>query len=51
MSGVIHVFRPFLSVQLHFIENYLRASEPGFVNLHAADQLKAKEALYVEVNR
>ncbi|TNN00828.1 choline kinase alpha [Takifugu rubripes] len=42
---------PSKALQLHFIDNYLRASDPGFVNLYAADQLKMKEALYVEVNR
>lgn len=41
----------FPSVQLHFIENYLRASDPGFDNLYTGDQLKMKESLYVEVNR
>lgn len=38
-------------VQLHFIESYLRESDPGFDNLSAEDQMKVKEGLYVEVNR
>lgn len=50
ISGGIHDCIVF-SLQLHFIDNYLLASDPGFVNLYAADQLKMKEALYVEVNR
>nr|XP_046249837.1 choline kinase alpha isoform X2 [Scatophagus argus] len=37
--------------QLHFIESYLRESDPGFDNLSVEDQMKMKEELYVEVNR
>uniref|UniRef100_H3CBB7 ethanolamine kinase n=1 Tax=Tetraodon nigroviridis TaxID=99883 RepID=H3CBB7_TETNG len=42
---------PSKAQQLHFIENYLRESEPGFDNLCAGDQLTMKEGLYIEVNR
>lgn len=37
--------------QLHFIESYLRESNPGFDNLSDEDQMRVKEELYVEVNR
>lgn len=40
-----------LSAQLHFIESYLRESNPGFDNLSDEDQMRVKEELYVEVNR
>lgn len=40
-----------VSVQLHFIERYLRESDQGFDNLSEEDQIKLKEELYVEVNR
>lgn len=40
-----------VSVQLHFIESYLRESDQGFDNLSEEDQMKLKEELYVEVNR
>lgn len=39
------------SQKLHFIESYLRESDPGFKNLCAEDQLTLKEALHIEVNR
>ncbi|XP_069018372.1 choline kinase alpha isoform X2 [Embiotoca jacksoni] len=42
---------PSKAQQLHFIENYLRESDQGFVNLSAMDQMKLKEEIYVEVNR
>ncbi|RVE71382.1 hypothetical protein OJAV_G00051230 [Oryzias javanicus] len=42
---------PSKTQQLHFIESYLRESDPGFHNLSAADQMKLKEELFVEVNR
>lgn len=50
-SGGINGLCRLLFVQLHFIENYLRESDPGFDNLCAGDQFAMKEALYVEVNR
>ncbi|XP_061775888.1 choline kinase alpha isoform X2 [Nerophis ophidion] len=42
---------PSKAQQLHFIENYLRASDGDYDNLSQADQMKMKEELYVEVNR
>ncbi|XP_049580087.1 choline kinase alpha isoform X2 [Syngnathus scovelli] len=42
---------PSKAQQLHFIENYLRASDQGFENLSQEDQMKMKEDLYMEVNR
>ncbi|XP_068170133.1 choline kinase alpha isoform X2 [Antennarius striatus] len=42
---------PSKAQQFHFIENYLRESDPDFVNLSEEDQMKVKEELYVEVNR
>ncbi|KAF6716443.1 Choline kinase alpha [Oryzias melastigma] len=42
---------PSKTQQLHFIESYLRESDAGFHNLSAADQMKLKEELFVEVNR
>ncbi|XP_077424042.1 choline kinase alpha isoform X1 [Vanacampus margaritifer] len=42
---------PSKAQQLHFIENYLRASDQGFDNLSQQDQMKMKEELYMEVNR
>lgn len=40
-----------VSVQLHFIESYLRESDREFDGLSEEEQMKLKEALYVEVNR
>ncbi|XP_051918098.1 choline kinase alpha isoform X1 [Hippocampus zosterae] len=42
---------PCKAQQLHFIENYLRASPEGFDCLSQEDQMKMKEELYTEVNR
>ncbi|KAM9816451.1 choline kinase alpha isoform 1-T1 [Syngnathus typhle] len=42
---------PSKAQQLHFIENYLRASDQGFDHLSQEDQMKMKEDLYMEVNR
>uniref|UniRef100_A0A8C4GLK5 Ethanolamine kinase n=1 Tax=Dicentrarchus labrax TaxID=13489 RepID=A0A8C4GLK5_DICLA len=42
---------PSKAQQLHFIDSYLRESDPGFDNLSEEDQMKVKEGLYVEVNR
>ncbi|XP_068595264.1 choline kinase alpha [Brachionichthys hirsutus] len=42
---------PSKAQQFHFIENYLLESDPYFVKLSEEDQMKAKEELYVEVNR
>nr|XP_061813091.1 choline kinase alpha-like [Nerophis lumbriciformis] len=42
---------PSKAQQLHFIENYLRASDQGFDKLSQEDQTKMKEELYIEVNR
>lgn len=39
------------SLQLHFIESYLRESNPEFDHLNEEDQMKMKEKMYVEVNR
>uniref|UniRef100_A0A3Q3XHB6 Ethanolamine kinase n=1 Tax=Mola mola TaxID=94237 RepID=A0A3Q3XHB6_MOLML len=42
---------PSKAQQLHFIERYLRESDPGFDILSEEDQMKVKEGLYIEVNR
>ncbi|XP_075898977.1 choline kinase alpha isoform X1 [Nelusetta ayraudi] len=42
---------PSKAQQLHFIESYLRESNPEFDNLNDEDQMKMKEKMYVEVNR
>lgn len=41
----------YVSVQLHFIESYLRESERGFDLLSEEEQEKLKREVYVEVNR
>ncbi|XP_077597412.1 choline kinase alpha isoform X2 [Stigmatopora nigra] len=42
---------PTKAQQLHFLENYLRASDPEFDQLSQEDQRKIKKDLYMEVNR
>lgn len=42
---------PSKAQQLHFIESYLRESNPEFDHLNEEDQMKMKEKMYVEVNR
>ncbi|CAN9498613.1 unnamed protein product [Ophioblennius macclurei] len=42
---------PSKSQQLHFLDSYLRESDPSFKHLSEQDQDQVKEDMYVEVNR